>query len=286
MALVRNLTLSKKRLVRGESVNPNIALGDTLLTANSKTRAYWDFTNIDGDDWDVLTSHPDISVNGTYNLINNSGAFSPSLGFFNIGENVVSALRARTTSGVNKAFITSQPATEFGNGEREFHFLFSLQDGQTTDGGRLAGILQNIGYNIITKVSPSGKIYFRYSQTPSNVFSEYLSDSAVISNNVTDIHILRIRMTATSVTMMLDGVNVPCSLSDGVAISTFTLSSYSTTIAYGVGGVIGNSPTVFRIDDGIPWKYLLKHAITDLLTDEEYLQIVASFLNLNMVSHL
>ena len=268
-------------LLSGNSgINPNIALGDALLTENTITRAYWDFTSIDGDDWDVLTSHPDSSVNGTYNLINNSGAFTPSLGFFNIGENVVSTLRARTTSGTDKAFITSQPATAFGNGEREYHFLFSLQDGQTTNGGRLAGILQNTGYNIITKVSPSGKIYFKYSQTPSDVFSEYLSDSAVILNGSTDIHILRIRMSSTSVTMMLDGVNVPCSLSSGVAISTFTLSSYSTTVAYGVGGVIGNLPTIFSYDDSISWKYLLKHAVTDLLTDEEYLQLTASFLNL------
>jgi len=217
-------------------------------------------------------------------LINNSGSFTPSLGFFNIGENVISTLRARTTSGVAKAFITSQPATAFGNGEREFHFLFSLQDGQTTDGGRLAGLLQNTGNNIITKISPSGKIYFRYSQTPSNVFSEYLSDSAVISNNSTDIHLLRIRMTSTTVTMMLDGVNIPCSLSAGVGISTFTLSSYTTTEPYGVGGVIGNSPTIFRSDDSIAWKYLLKHAITDLLTDTEYLYLVASFLNLKMAT--
>jgi len=258
-------------------VNPNIALGKALLTKNAKTRAYWDFTQIVGDDWDTLTAHPDSSINGTYNLINNSGALLPSLGFFNVGEKVISTLRANTSSGTNNAFITSQVATALGNGEREYHTLFSLQDGQTSDGGRLAGVFPNTGNSIIIKVSPSGVIYFRWGLPPGTVYCEYRSDSAVIANGVTDIHLLRIRMSSTSVTMMLDGVNVPCSLYAGVAISTVNLSSYATTLPYGVGGVWGNFPSVFRIDDGPSYKYIIKHAVTDLLTDEEYLQLVASF---------
>lgn len=271
--------LKGKRRVRDNVTdNPNIALGNTFLTTNSKVRAYWNFTNIDGDDWDILTSHPDNSVNGTYNLINNSGAFTPSIGFFNIGETVVSALRSRTTSGVEKAFITSQVATALGNGEREFHFLFTLQDGIQTDGNRLAGILANNGAVITTRIE-AGKIHFTYGYGGNTC--NYLSDNAVVSNNSTDIHLLRVRMTTTSVTMMVDGIVTPCSLSSGVAISTITLSGFSTPLAYGVGGVIGNanSLTTFRIDTPIPYKYILKHAITDLLTDIEYLYLSASFLN-------
>jgi len=258
-------------------VNPNIALGNALLTTNAKTRAYWDFTQIVGDDWDILTSHPDISVNGTYNLINNSGAFSPSLGFFNVGEKVISTIRARTTSGVNNAFITSQVATALSNGAREFHYLFTLQDGRQPDGNRLAGILANNGVTLITRIDSSGKILFNFGYGGNTC--TYLSDNSVISDNVTDIHLLRIRMTTTSVTMMLDGVVIPCSLSAGVAISTITLSGFSTPLTYGVGGVIGNANnnTIFRTDGSIPYKYIIKHAVTDLLTDEEYLQLVASF---------
>lgn len=261
-------------------VNPNISLGDTLLSANSKTRAYWNFTNLEGDDWDIMTSLPDSSLNGTYNLVNNSGAFQPTLGFFNAGESVVGTLRARTSSGINNGLMTSQVATALGNGEREFHFLFTLQDGVQTGGNKLAGMQANSLTSIITMID-AGKISFTFALNNINTCT-YLSDSVVIANNVTDIHLLRIRMTTTSVTMMLDGVNVPCSLSAGVAISTITLGSFTTTLAYGVGGVIGNAiatPT-FRPDVGIPYKYILKHAVTDLLTDTEYLQLSASFLNL------
>jgi len=54
MPLIRNLTLSKKNRVIGEPIDPNIALGNTLLTTNSKVRAYWDFTEVVGNDWDLL----------------------------------------------------------------------------------------------------------------------------------------------------------------------------------------------------------------------------------------
>lgn len=273
-------TISAKPQSEIPFINPNIALGNTLLTTNSKVRAYWNFTGLQGDDWDILTALPDSSLNGTYNLVNNSGAFQPSLGFFNAGESVVGTLRARTSSGINNGLMTSQVATGLGNGEREYHFLFSLQDGVQTGSNKLAGMQANSLTSIITMID-GGKISFTFALNNINTCT-YLSDSAVIANNITDIHLLRIRMTTTSVTMMLDGVLIPCSLSAGVAISTITLSSFTTTLSYGIGGVIGNAiatPT-FRPDAGIPYKYILKHAVTDLLTDTEYLQLSSSFLNL------
>ena len=267
----------------GEIVNPNIALGDTLLTQNTITKAYWDFTNIDGDNWDVLTAHSDSSINGTYNLVNFSSTtnFLPSLGFFNIGENVVSTLRARTSSGIYNAFVTSPVATGLGNGEREFHFLFTLQDGMAGVGNRLGGLEPNNNLGtMVTRIESNGKLYFKYGY--SNSFNcTYLSNSAVIANGSTDIHILRVRMTTTSVSFMLDGVNVPCSLSAGVDISTLTLSNYTSAIEYAVGGSLGNDNNIKRfVSDLGDYKYILKHAITGLLTDAQYLQLVASFLNL------
>jgi len=283
MPLIRNLTLSRKRRVSASSVNPNIALGDALLSSNSKTKAYWDFTALDGDDWDALTSLPDNSVNSTYDLVNFSSTtnFNPSLGFFNVGESVVGTLRSRTSSGIYNALITSQVATGLGNGEREFHFLFTLQDGIASSGNRLGGLEPNNNLGtMVTRIDSSGKIYFKYGY--SNSFNcTYLSDSVVIANGTTDIHILRVRMTTSGVTFMLDGVNVPCSLSAGVDISTITLSSYTSALEYGVGGSLGNDNSIKRfVIDSIDYKYIIKHAVTDLLTDAEYLQIVASFLNL------
>ena len=265
-------------------VDPNIALGDELLTNNTTTVAYWDFTSIDGDDWDILTAHPDSSINGTYNLINTSGGltYEPSLGFFNVGEKVVSTLRARTSSGVNNAFVTSPVAANLANGEREFHFLFTLQDGQTTDGHRLAGSEPNGLHKVVTLIDASGKIYFRIGDGTN--YSIYLSDSAVIANGVTDIHLLRVRMTTSSVTFMLDGVPVPCSLSAGVAITSVTIANFNSAIEYGVGGSIGNNNGQKNFVIGqIPYKYILKHAITNLLTDSQYLQLVASFNNFTSV---
>jgi hypothetical protein len=268
----------------GSQINPNIALGDELLTNNSITRAYWDFTNIDGDDWDVLTAHPDSSVNGTYNLINTSGGltYEPTLGFFNIGDTVITTIRCRTSSGINDAFITSPAAVNLANGEREFHFLFTLQDGITGSGNRLAGSEPNGLHKVVTLIDASGKIYFRIGDGTN--YSIYLSDSAIIANDVTDIHLLRVRMTTSSVTMMLDGVPVPCSLSAGVAISSVTLTNFNSAIEYGVGGSIGNNngQKNFVLGD-VPWKYIIKHAITDLLTDSQYLQLVASFNNFTSV---
>lgn len=266
-----------------DTVNPNIALGDALLTQNTITKAYWDFTDVSGDNWDILTVHPDSSINGTYNLVNFSSTtnFNPSLGFFNIGENVVSTLRARTSSGIYNAFVTSPVATGLGNGEREFHFLFSLQDGMSSSGNRLAGLEPNNNLGtMVTRIESNGKLYFKYGY--SNSFNcTYLSDNVVIANGSTDIHILRVRMTTTGVSFMLDGVNVPCSLSAGVDISTLTLSSYTSAIQYAVGGSLGNDNNIKRfIADTIDYKYVLKHAVTDLLTDAQYLQLVASFLNL------
>lgn len=281
MPLIRNIALTKKNLVQGEVVNPNIALGDTLLTTDSKTKAYWDFTNIVGNDWDILTSHPDSSVNGTYGLVNFSSTtnFNPSLGFFNVGESVIGTLRAKTSSGIYNAFITSPVATGLGNGEREFHFLCSLQDGISGTGNRLAGLEPNNNLGtMVTRIDSSGKIYFSYGYSNS-FYCTYLSDSVVIANDSTDMHLLRVRMTTSGVTFMLDGFNVPCSLSAGVAISTITLSNYTSAIEYGVGGSLGNDNNIKRFVPDLSYKYIIKHAVTSLLTDTEYLQIAASFLN-------
>lgn len=259
----------------GEQVDPNIALGDAFLTSNAKTRSYWDFTTLSGADGTVLSSHEDLSISGTWDLDDGSGVNNPKSGIIQRGTSSVTCLRAKTASTYKEAFKTTTAATNLLKNDVEVHLLINLEDGQ-------------IGTNILFGSADGGTRYFRFRVTSTGLLqleyaagasglSTIISTGTVLPDGLTGVYLIRLRCDFTTdvISGMINGIPITFSVSSGNAISTWNAANWVSTRSCGVGGSYDGAFTA----DATVVKYILKGAVTDLLTDDEYLILAASFLN-------
>lgn len=270
----------KKKLIfllqqGGEQADANIALGTTFLTTNAKTRAYWDFTSLGVSDGTVLSSYNDLSVGGVWDLDNASGVNNPKAGIIQRGTSYTTALRAKTPSTYKEAFKTTSAATNLLKNDVEVHLLINLEDGQ-------------IGTNILFGSADGGTRYFRFRVTSTGLLqleyaagasglSTIISTGTVLPDGLTGVYLIRLRCDFTTdvISGMINGIPITFSVSSGNAISTWNAANWVSTRSCGVGGSYDGAFTA----DAIVVKYILKGAVTDLLTDDEYLILAASFLN-------
>jgi len=259
------------------SIDPNIALGDTFLTTNAKVRAYWNFTGIAGNDGDVLTSYNDLSLSGTWDLTNSVGANNPKLGKIQDGTDVVSCLRAKTASTIREAFITTLPAVNLLKNSVECHFLMKFEDGQNASSNIFFGSSNGGTQFFRLRVTSTGRLQLEYAAAAAGL-STILSDTVVIENGETGVYLIRLRLDFTTdvVSGMVNGIPITFSVSSGNAISAWNPANWtSNTRECGIGGEWSGS----FVADTSTRKYILKSAVSDLLTSDEYLILAASFLN-------
>ena len=258
-----------------EVADPNIALGDAFLTTSATTRAYWDFTTLSGADGTVLSSHEDLSISGTWDLDDGSGVNNPKSGIIQRGTSSVACLRAKTASTYKEAFKTTSAATNLLKNDVEVHLLINLEDGQ-------------IGTNILFGSADGGTRCFRFRVTSTGLLqleyaagasglSTIISTGTVLPDGLTGVYLIRLRCDFTTdvISGMINGIPITFSVSSGNAISTWNAANWVSTRSCGVGGSYDGAFTA----DATVVKYILKGAVTDLLTDDEYLILAASFLN-------
>lgn len=260
-----------------EQVDANIALGDAFLTTSATTRAYWDFTTLSGHDGTVLASHEDLSISGTWDLDDASGVNNPKTGIVRTGSRSVRALRAKTASTFKEAFKTTTAATNLLKNDVEVHMLLSLEDGQNASKNYIFGSANGGTQFFRVSINSSGNIVLEYAAAGAGL-STLTSSGATFPNGLTGVHLLRLRCDFTTdvISGMLNGIPITFSLTSGNAVSTWNASTWtSNTRGCGIGTCFDGSFPV----DTLNLKYILKCAVTDLLTDDQYLQLAASFLN-------
>ena len=260
-----------------EVADPNIALGDAFLTISATTRAYWDFTTLSGADGTVLSSHEDLSISGTWDLDDGSGVNNPKSGIIQRGTSSVACLRAKTASTYKEAFKTTTAATNLLKNDVEVHFLISFEDGRNASNNTFFGS-DNGGTQLFRlRVNSAGNITLEYAASGAGL-STLTSSGATFPDGLTGVHLLRIRCDFTTdvISGMLDGIPLTFSLTSGNAVSTWNASTWTSgSRGCGIGGDWSGS---FSADTS-NLKYILKCAVTDLLTDDQYLQLASSFLN-------
>lgn len=260
-----------------EEVDANIALGDAFLTTSATTRAYWDFTTLSGSDGTVLASHEDLSTSGTWDLDDGSGVNNPKTGIVRTGSRSVRALRAKTASTFKEAFKTTTAAVNLLKNDVEVHFLISLEDGRNASNNTIFGSTNGGTQFFRLRVNSAGNITLEYAASGAGL-STLTSSGATFPDGLTGVHLLRVRCDFTTdvISGMLDGIPLTFSLTSGNAVSTWNASTWTSgSRGCGIGGDWSGS---FSVDTSNV-KYILKCAVTNLLTDDEYLKLAASFLN-------
>lgn len=259
----------------GEQVDPNIALGDAFLTTSATTRAYWDFTELGTDDGTVLTSYNDLSLSGTWDLDNASGANNPKSDIIQRGTSSTTTLRAKTASTFKEAFKTTVAAENLLKNNVEVHMLLSLEDGRNASTNILFGSANGGTLKFSIRVTALGEIQIQYASY--TAISTSTSTIVCFPDGLTGVHLLRIRLDFTTDVFSGNFDGIPLSFSTtGTAIASLDPSFWNSGAnGCGIGGEWSGS---FAVDTS-NLKYILKAAVTNLLTDAEYLNLAASFLN-------
>lgn len=260
----------------GSPVDPNIALGDTFLTSNAKTRAYWNFTTqLTGVEGAAITSVSDLRGNG-WTLSNFSGAATPVEGKIQVGLNEVTTLNAFTPPGTESALVGTTASTNLLKNSVEVHLLVNIFDGVPSGTLYLFGAGNGATQNFRVGVNTSGNLKLEYAASGAGVSTLTSSGNALI-NGLTGITLIRLicDFSTDVISGFVNGVPVTFSLTSGNAISTWNPANWVCSKGVGVGG---HWDSVFS-DDGSVNKHILKCAVTDLITPDESIQVAASFLN-------
>lgn len=264
----------------GGSLDPNISLGDTFLTTNAKTRAYWNFTTqLTGVDDAAIVSVADLRGNG-WTLGTQSGVNTPKEGVLQEGTNTIKALKAATASTLKQALVTNTAAQNLLIGSPEVHMLIDLTDGQQAGTMVLFGSANGGTQFFRLRVNAAGNLQLEYAAQAAGL-STLTSSGYVIPNGFTGIHLIRLRCDFVTdvISGMINGVPITFSLTSGNAISTWNPAIWTSGArGCGVGGDWSGSFAADGSALATP-KYILKTAVTDLLTDDEYLIVAASLLN-------
>jgi hypothetical protein len=271
--------LDKKKffflLQNTNTVDPNIALGNTFLTTNAKSRAYWDFTTqLTGVEDAAITSVADLRGNG-WDLGNFSGAATPVEGKIQVGLTEITTLNAFTPSGTESALVGTSAATNLLKNSVEVHLLVNLFDGQPSSALYLFGCSNGGTQYFRLGVNTSGNLTLEYAAAGAGLSTLTSSGNALI-NGLTGVTLIRLicDFSTDVISGYVNGVPISFSLSSGNAVSSWNPANWVCSKGVGVGG---HWDSVFTNDTGT--KHILKCAVTDLITNDESIQIAASFLN-------
>jgi len=261
---------------QANSADPNIALGNTFLTTNAKSRAYWDFTTqLTGVEDAAITSVSDLRGN-SWTLGNFSGGATPVEGKIQIGLTEITTLNAYTPSGVESALVGTSAATNLLKNSVEVHLLVNLFDGQPSSALYLFGCSNGGTQYFRLGVNTSGNLTLEYAAAGAGLSTLTSSGNALI-NGLTGVTLIRLicDFGTDVISGYVNGVPISFSLSSGNAVSSWNPANWVCSKGVGVGG---HWDSVFTNDDTIN-KHILKCAVTDLITNDESIQIAASFLN-------
>ena len=259
----------------GEQTDPNIALGDAFLTSNAKTRSYWDFTSLSGSEGDAITSVSDLRGNG-WTLGNFSGSATPLVGNIQSGTTLIKTLHSYTASGFESGLVGTGAATNLLINSVEVHLLVNLFDGRPSSFLYLFGCSNGGTQYFRLGVNASGNLTLEYAAAGAGL-TTLSSSGYALPNGLTGVTLIRLvcNFTTDVISGMINGVPITFSVGSGNAISSWNPALWVCSKGIGVGGHWDSS---FTNDTGAT-KHTLKCAVTDLITDDEYLQLAASFLN-------
>lgn len=268
-----------KRLwfLSGDTTDPNIALGDTFLTSNAKSRAYWNFTTqLTGVEDAAITSVTDLRGNG-WDLGDFSGAATPVEGKIQIGTIEITTLNAFTPSGYEKALVGTTASTNLLKNSVEVHLLVNIFDGQPSSAMYLFGVANGGTQFFRVGVNTSGNLTLEYAASAAGL-STLTSSGNALPNGLTGVTLIRVicDFGTDVISGYVNGVPVSFTLNSGNAISAWNPVNWACAKGVGVGG---HWDSVFTNDSPGTNKHILKCAVTDLITNEEYIQLAASFLN-------
>lgn len=258
---------------QANSADPNIALGNTFLTTNAKSRAYWDFTTqLTGVEDAAITSVSDLRGNG-WTLGNFSGAATPVEGKIQVGLTEVSTLLGYTPSTYEYGLVGTTAATNLLKNSVEIHLLVNLVDGQLGT-QYLFGASNGGTQRLRISINTSGNIVLEYAIGAGG--STLTSSGNALINGLTGVYLIRVILDFGTdvISGYVNGVPISFSLTSGNAVSTWNPANWICTKGVGVGG---DWDGAFTNDVGT--KHILKCAVTDLITSDEYIQLAASFLN-------
>jgi hypothetical protein len=174
-----------------DETDPNIALGDTFLTSDAKTRAYWNFTTqLSGNESDAITSVSDLRGNG-WTLGNFSGGAFPIIGKMQEGLRQVNVLNAYTPSGFEHGLVGTTAATNLLKNSVEVHLLLNVFDGQPASTIYLFGCGSGT-LNFRIGVNTSGNITVDYSSF--TTLSQLSSTGNSLINGLTGVRLIRVRL--------------------------------------------------------------------------------------------
>lgn len=260
----------------GTSNDPNIALGDELLTTDVDVRAYWDFTKLTGNEGEPTGNVSDLRGNN-WTLSNFSGATTSLVGEIQIGTRLIKCLHSYTASGYEYGLVGTTASTNLLKGSVEVHMLINLVDGRETTNQYVFGC-SNGGTQIFrVGITPAGKISLEYAASGAGL-STILSDQTPIPNGMTGIIMISLILdldTTDTLKGYVNGVPITFTVSSGNALSIWNPSNWVCTKGVGIAG---HWDGVFTNDTGV--KYCLKAAVTNLLTQDKRLYLMASFLNI------
>lgn len=259
----------------GEQVDPNIALGDAFLTSNAKTRSYWDFTALSGSEGDAITSVSDLRGNG-WTLGNFSGSATPLVGNIQSGTTLIKTLHSYTPSGTESGLVGTGAATNLLKNSVEVHLLVNLFDGRPSSSLYLFGCANGGTQYFRLGVNTSGNLTLEYAAAGAGL-TTLSSSGYALPNGLTGVTLIRLvcNFTTDVISGMINGVPITFSVGSGNAISSWNPALWVCSQGIGIGG---HWDSAFTNDAGVT-KHTLKCAVTDLITDDEYLQLAASFLN-------
>lgn len=260
---------------QANSADPNIALGNTFLTTNAKSRAYWDFTTqLTGVEDAAITSISDLSPN-SWTLENFAGAATPVEGKLQVELQEIKTLAAYTSAGYEKGLVGNSASTNLLKNSLEVFLLINLIDGQTGGTQWLFGVSNGGTQNFRIGINATGNIEVQYAAAGATNSVLTSSGNALI-NGLTGMTLIRVifDFTADVISGYVNGVPVSFTLNSGNALSVWNPANWTCSKGIGIGG---HWDGVFTNDTGN--KHILKIAVTDILTNDEYIQLAASFLN-------
>jgi hypothetical protein len=273
-----NLGIFSLLMNGGTLPDPNIALGNTFLTTNAKSRAYWDFTTqLTGVEDAAITSVADLRGNG-WTLGNFSGAATPKEGKIQIGLTEVTTLNGYTASGYENGLVGTTAATNLLKNSVEVHLLIDLIDGNPSSAIYPFGCSNGGTQYFRLGINTSGNITLEYAAAGAGLSTLTSSGNALV-NGMTGVTLIRLRCDFGTdvISGNVNGVPITFSLTAGNAVSSWNPANWVCSKGIGVGG---HWDSAFTNEGGsIINKHILKVAVTDLITDEEYIQLAASFLN-------
>lgn len=260
----------------GDATDPNIALGDTFLTSNAKTRAYWNFTTqLSGNEGDATGNVSDLRGNG-WTLSNFSGAAFPIIGKMQEGLREVNVLNAYTPSTYEYGLVGTGASTNLLKNSVEVHLLINIFDGRPSSTTYLFGVANGGTQTFRIGLNTSGNLTLDYAAAGAGG-SNLISSGNALPNGLTGVCLIRLicDFGTDVISGMVNGVPVSFTLNSGNAISTWNPANWVCSKGIGIGGHWDSAFT----NDADNVKHVLKTSVTDLLTDDEYLILAASFLN-------